>query len=58
MKYARKETADIDILITSRNGDRKAMQPIRITRGPATRIRKWNQFSQFRSTSTKAVPIE
>ena len=28
---ARKEALDIDILITSRNGDRKIMQSIRIT---------------------------
>ena len=39
---ARKETVDIDILVTSRNGDRKIMQSIRITRK-----RKWNQLSQF-----------
>ena len=29
---ARKETVDIDILVTSRNGDRKIMQSIRIMR--------------------------
>ena len=28
---ARKETVDTDILVTSRNGDRKIMQSIRIT---------------------------
>ena len=28
---ARKEALDIDILVTSRNGDRKIMQSIRIT---------------------------
>ena len=28
---ARKETVDIDILVTSRNGDRKIMQPTRVT---------------------------
>ena len=28
---ARKENVVIDVLITSRNGDRKIMQPIRIT---------------------------
>ena len=28
---ARKETVDIDILVTSRNGDRKIMQSIKIT---------------------------
>ena len=31
---ARKETAAIDILVTSRNGDRKIMQSIGITTGP------------------------
>ena len=31
---ARKETADIDILVTSRNGDRKIMQYIKITSRP------------------------
>ena len=44
---ARKETVDIDILVTSRNGDRKIMQSIRITSGPPSRKRKWNQLSQF-----------
>ena len=44
---ARKATVDIDILITSRNGDRKIMQSIRITSRPPSRKRKWNQFSQF-----------
>ena len=44
---ARKETVDIDILVTSRNGDRKIMQSIRITSRPPSRKRKWNQFSQF-----------
>ena len=42
-----KKTNGIDIFITSRNGDRKIMQPIRITSGPSTRIRKWDQLSQF-----------
>ena len=45
---ARKETVDIDILVTFRNGDRKIMQSIRITSRPPSRIRKWNQLSQFR----------
>ena len=44
---ARKETVDIDILVTSRNGDRKIMQFIRITSRPPLRKRKWNQLSQF-----------
>ena len=43
----RKETVDIDILVTSRNGDRKIMQSIRIMSRPSLRKRKWNQFSQF-----------
>ena len=54
---ARKETVDIDILVTSKNGDRKIMQSIRIlSRLP--RKRKWNQLSQFRRTSTKVIPIK
>ena len=36
----RKETVDIDILITSRIGDRKIMQKIKVKSGPPTRIRK------------------
>ena len=43
-----KETVDIDILVTSWNDDNKIMQYIRITSSPTSRIRKWNQFSQFR----------
>ena len=45
---ARKETVDTDILVTSRNGDRKIMQSIRITSRPPSIIRKWHQFRQFR----------
>ena len=41
----KKETVDIDILITSRNGDRKIMESIRITKGDSIRIRRWNQFN-------------
>ena len=37
---ARKETVDIDILVTSRNGDRKIMQSMRITSRPPRRRRK------------------
>ena len=44
---ASKETVDIDILVTSRNGDLKIMQFIRITSRPPSRKRKWNQLSQF-----------
>ena len=34
---ARKETVDIDILVTSRNADRKIMESIRITSRPPSR---------------------
>ena len=44
---ARKETVGIDILETSRYGDRKIMQSIRITSRSPSRKRKWNQLSQF-----------
>ena len=37
---ARKETADIDIFITFKNGDKKLMPPIKIARGSPTQIRK------------------
>ena len=37
---ARKETADKDIIKTSKNGDRKIMQPIRIMSGSPNQIRK------------------
>ena len=53
-----KETADIGILVTSRNWDRKIMQSVRIMRRPPSRIRKWNQFRQFRQTPTKVILIE
>ena len=38
--FARKETVDIDILVTSRNGDRKIMQSIRIMSRPPSRKRR------------------
>ena len=44
---ARKENVDIDILVTSRNGDRKIMRSIRIMSIPPSRKSKWNQFSHF-----------
>ena len=34
---ARKETVDIDILVTSRNGDKKIMPSIKITRRPSSK---------------------
>ena len=43
----RKETVDIDILVRSRNRDRKIMQSIRITSRPRLRKRKINKLSQF-----------
>ena len=45
--HARKETVDIDVLVTYRNGDRKIMQSITTTSRPSSRKRKWNQLSQF-----------
>ena len=44
----RKETVDVDILVISRDGDRKIMQSIRIMNRPPLRIRKWDQLRQFR----------
>ena len=44
---ASKETVDIDLLVSSRDGDRKIMQSITITSRPPTRKRKWNQLNQF-----------
>ena len=44
---ARKETVDIDILVTSRNDDRKIMQSIRTTSRPTSRKREWDQWSEF-----------
>ena len=44
---ARKETVDIDILVTSRKCDRKIIYSIRITNRPPARKRKWNQLSQL-----------
>ena len=45
---AKNETVDKDILMISRDGDRKIMQSFRITSKPPLRIRQWNQLSQFR----------
>ena len=44
----RKETVDINILVTYRNGDRKIKQSIRITSRPPLKIRKRSQLSLFR----------
>ena len=35
---AMKEAVDIDLFITSRNGDRKFIQPVRIVSEPAMRM--------------------
>ena len=43
----RKESVDVDNLVTSRNGDRKIMQSIRKMSRSPTRKRKFNQLSQF-----------
>ena len=45
---ARKQTLDRDILVTSRNGERKTMQSIRTTGRPILRKRKWSHLIQFR----------
>lgn len=42
----RKETIEIDILMTFRNGGRKIVQLFKITSGPATTMRKWDQSSK------------
>ena len=55
---ARKQTVDRDILVTSRNGDRKTLQSIRITSRPILRKGKWNQLIQLRWICTKVVPID
>ena len=54
----KKETVDIDILVKSRNGDRKIMYSISITSRPPSKKRKWDQLNQFCRTSTKIIPIE
>ena len=56
--HARKETVDIDILLTFRNVDGKIIQSIRITSRPISGIRKWNQFNQVRSTFTTVIPVK
>ena len=42
---ARKETVEIDILVPSRNVDRKIIQSIRIMSRLPSRKRKWNQLT-------------
>ena len=55
---AMKKIVDIDILVTSRNGDIEIMQSIRKTTRPPSRKRTGNQLIQFWRTSTKVIPIE
>ena len=53
---ARKETVDIDILITtsrSTNSDRKIMQPIKMWANLPMRMRKWNP--EFRYSDMKDI---
>ena len=45
--YEKKDTVDIDIVVTSRNGDRKIMQSIRIMSRPPSQKMKLSQLSQF-----------
>ena len=54
---ARKETVDIDILVISRNGDRKIMQSIRISSTTPSTIRKWNQFSQLKALAIQKTSV-
>ena len=56
--YAKKETVGIDIIVISRNDDRKIIQSITMTSRPSSRIRKWSQVSQFKRTTTNVLPIE
>ena len=61
-----KETVDIDIRIKPRNDRNYLLLSIiyylsstRITSGSTTRMRNWNQFSQFKyHLTTKIIPIE
>ena len=56
-KLQRKGNVDLDILVTTKNVDWKIMQPMRLTRRLPMIIRKWNQFSRFRWTSSKVAPV-
>ena len=52
---ARKETVDIDVLVTSRNGDRKIMQSIRSMSRPPSRKNYWE--TEDISLHTKNFPF-
>ena len=47
----KKETVEIDILVTSGNGEGKRSRP-------TLRKGKYNKLTQFASTFTKVIPIE
>ena len=49
-RCVKKETVDIDILVTSRGSDRKIMQnnENNKTSKPPTKEKKWNQLNLFR----------
>ena len=51
-----KETVAIDVLVPSRNVDRKIIQSIRIISRPTSRKGKWSQLSQLWRISTKVMP--
>ena len=53
----RKETVDIDILITSRDGDRKIMQSIRITNGTPSENKEVEPVEQVQMNSCSDVFI-
>ena len=57
LSFSSKLDWGIDILVTSKNGYRKIVQSIRITSRSLSRIKKWNQFSQFRRMSIKVTPV-
>ena len=44
----RKQTVDIDILVTFRNGDRKIMKSIRITSRPSTKPKNVYQSNTYK----------
>ena len=44
----RKETVDIDILVTSKNSERKIMLSTKIMNRPHSRKKRWSKLSEFR----------
>ena len=53
-----KETVDIDILATSRNGDRKIMQSIRITSRSPSKKKEVEPVEPVQKNITKVIHIE